>query len=247
MPTDPRSDASDRGKTTTARGWRSRRLAEVAPHRPWNQAGRTEPKNQDYQRGVQQVSVLLEDLKLLRQENDEKCCQPQTPRVSDSAQQDDRDQGEGLGKGEVVGSQKAHNEGGQCAGHPNQKITEGECEDLPSRNLQAEGCGADLVEPNRIQSQAEPGGFQPLHQKECERKQGQGEQHVVEIERSVQWTHRQLVVELKPEDLQPTELQPLRTTERVVHLDEGAEQKSKRNCDQRGIVPPRAQQRQKQQ
>src|SRR5258708_6811119 len=132
MPTDRRSDASDRGKTTTARGWGSRRLAEVAPHRPWNQAGWTEPKNQDYQSGVQQVSVLLENLKFFRQENDEKGCQRQTPGVSDSAQQHDRDESKRLGKGEVVGSQKAHHECGQRAGHANQKITERKGQDLPS-------------------------------------------------------------------------------------------------------------------
>ena len=67
------------------------------------------------------------------------------------------------------------------------------------------------------------------------------------VTREVQAEEPPVVVEAPPEDLEPAELEPLRAAERVVHLEEGAEEKPEGDGDQRCVVAPGPEQGQQKQ
>jgi len=89
----------------------------------------------------------------------------------------------------------------------------------------------------------DPGALQALHQEPAEDEQHDEEREVVQVERAREGTQLDRIVETPGTDADLLQLEALRAAQRVVHLEEGAEEERERNGDQGRVVAAGAQHR----
>src|SRR5574337_58710 len=79
------------------------RPRKVVAHAAWQKSFGAEQQDQDYEYSVEQEPVLLDELQLLRHDNDDKCRRDNAQRVAEPTENQDRDQDQRLSEREVVG------------------------------------------------------------------------------------------------------------------------------------------------
>src|SRR5436305_4554655 len=241
--------------------WSSAATSSTAQpaERPRDDAVRPEEEDEDDERGVEQEPVFLDDLQFLRQHDDDGRGDGEAPGVSESAEEKEGDEDQRLAEAVVVRGDVPDHVRRHRARHAGEEVPERESGDLRPADGDAEGGGAGLVEADGVEGNAHPGALDAYDEREREGSEDERQGDVVEEERSLEWSEQEGagfagvraeaegrsigdgLVEPPGTDAKLGYPQPLRTAQRVVDLEEGAEEQREGDGDERRVVAARAQ------
>ena len=158
---------------------------EIAAHRARQQALGPEQQHHHDQRRIEHEAVFLDRLQLLRDDDDDDGRHHHAPGIADAAKQQNRHQDERVSKRVVVGLHEAADHAVQRTGYADEEISEQEGGDLPAHDVEAEAARRGLIEPQRIEIEADPRALDPPHQHECEHEDQQAQEKIADVEREL--------------------------------------------------------------
>src|SRR4051812_5291473 len=168
--------------------WSRAAISGAAQTAQWTRddAVRPEEEDEDDERGVEQEPVFLDDLQLLRQDDDDGGRDGQAPRIPDSTEKEDGDEDERLAEAVVVRRDVPDHVRGHRAGHAGEEVPQREGGDLRPADRDAERGGAGLVEADGVERDADPRALHTDDEREREGSEDERQSDVVEEERSLE-------------------------------------------------------------
>src|SRR5664279_1859755 len=165
----------------------------IPAHRTRQQALGPEQQNANHQQSIEQEAIFLDRLQFLRNDYNDECGDDEPPGIADAAEQQDRNEDEGIGEGVVVRRDEASDHAKHGAGNTDEKIADQECRDLPAHDIEAETARGGLIEPQRIEIESNPGSFEPPHDNERTDQQQQADGEIIDVERERDSTNLDIV------------------------------------------------------